>query len=291
METEPFSQFWLDATVWLTGHAPRLTKEPVIRHQFESMYQMNMLYGALDEALWRVDPEGLPSGMGNHSISAENWPGPMATEGQRSFPTQRRVLRRETDNTVAMAEVEEWFHASGVVLGPLVPEDAREDVMRTLWTYRDVGAGDVSDIPATDLYTHVPRLKDDIKPWNRSPRKRWTEPQKYWLNRLVSEGIESGMFEYTSAANGSFLDWSAEPVLVLKDLMNPWAEYRLTVNYSYVNEDMPGTHIPLLTELHDNLSDPRIGSLSVFDLKHAYWSIPVNPDWRYVFAFAVPGFS
>uniref|UniRef100_A0A8H7K2T9 Reverse transcriptase domain-containing protein n=1 Tax=Bionectria ochroleuca TaxID=29856 RepID=A0A8H7K2T9_BIOOC len=87
--------------------------------------------------------------------------------------------------------------------------------------------------------------------------------------------------------NGRLSDWSAEPVMVVKDEDDPnvWAEQRLTTNYSKVEEKLPATLTTLMAELHDKLSDPRIGSSSQFDLKHAYWSISVHPNHRHVFAF------
>jgi hypothetical protein len=66
------------------------------------------------------------------------------------------------------------------------------------------------------------------------------------MNKLVSEGLQAGMYEYTVAANGCLSDWSAEPVMVVKDETDPWAEQRLTINYSHVTETLPGTGVPLL---------------------------------------------
>ncbi|KAG6165832.1 hypothetical protein E4U51_004065 [Claviceps purpurea] len=88
-----------------------------------------------------------------------------------------------------------------------------EDIMRTLHAYRELNASSTADIPATGLYVHAPRLKDD----------------KYWVNSLVMEGSESGMYKSTMASNGQMSDWRAEPVLVLKDESDPWAEQRLTL--------------------------------------------------------------
>lgn len=51
------------------------------------------------------------------------------------------------------------------------------------------------------------------------------------------------MYEYTTWANGELSDWRAEPVLVVKDPKDVWAEQRLTFSYSHVHEDMPGAEI------------------------------------------------
>jgi hypothetical protein len=84
------------------------------------------------------------------------------------------------------------------------------------------------------------------------------------------------------------------PVLVAKDkdieIPNPWLEPKLTINYSKVEEDLPSTNLPLLANVHKRLSDPRVKSMSKFDLKHRYWSVLVHPDSRHILAFEIPGF-
>lgn len=232
----------------------------------------------------------LPPRGAEPQINAENWPGPWADGNDVPFPTKRRIWRRETDLATPLEVVKTWFEGSGIQLGPLVADDMREDVMRTFYTYRDLEGTTVADIPPTDLFVHKPRLKEGTRPWNRSPRRRWTEPQAYWMNRLVNEGLAAGMFESTVAANGELSAWSAEPVMVQTDLTDPWAEQRFTTNYSHVTEDLPGIAIPLLADLHDKLSDPRVKAYCKFDLKHAYWSIPVDTKLRHLLAFSVPGF-
>ncbi|TGJ79929.1 hypothetical protein E0Z10_g8846, partial [Xylaria hypoxylon] len=194
------------------------------------------------------------------------------------FPTTRRPQPRELipESEVSADDVEKWFGTTGVHLGPQVPDHLKDDVMRTFYTYRDLNASSILDMQPTDL----------------SKRKFWTVPQKYWLHRLVQEGIDAGMYESTIAANGKLSDWAGEPVLVDKnpESPNPLLEPRLTFNYGNVDEDMPATSITLLEDVHEHLSDPRIGSFSLFDLKHGYWVVPIHPPDRYVFAFSIPGF-
>lgn len=166
--------------------------------------------------------------------------------------------------------------------------------MRTFYTYRILGASSILDLPPTDLFQHRVRLKPNTPPWNKSKRKHWSVPQKYWLDKLVQEGIDAGMYEPCITANGELSDWAAQPVLVDKDRdaaePDPWAEPRLTFNYRNVEEDVPGTNITLLSDVHEHLSHPGIGSYSIFDLKHGYWAIGIYPPHRHYFAFKIPDF-
>ena len=210
-----------------------------------------------------------------------------------SFPTSRRVHRRRVPSPAETPDdqVERWFEDSGIQLGPLVPPELVPEVKRTFFAWRDLNATTVKDIPPTDLIVHRVRLKPGVLPWNRSRRKHWSPGRQYWLNKLVQEGIDAGMFESTVAANGSLSDWSAEPNLVDKfEGATEWDEPRLTLNYSNVEENMPGINITYLRDVYTHLSYPSIGCFSTFDLKHAYWTVSVHPDDRHVFAFEVPGF-
>jgi hypothetical protein len=97
------------------------------------------------------------------------------------------------------------------------------------------------------------------------------------------------MYERTTAANSALSDWNAEAVVVPKPGEPEGGEMRITFNYSNVHEDMPGSCLQLASEVHDYLSDPRHGCFMQFDIKHAYWSIPVHPEDRYFFAFFADG--
>lgn len=239
--------------MWCTGHAPRVTAPSRVYDDFRTATNQLSICAHWSEAVVSpseearvVDETRSSGGMpGVVPLTKDNWPGPIAeTPSSFPFPTARRVYRREADWSIPLSDVTSWFGSCGVILGPLVFSSMVEEITRTFHAHRDLNASSVADIPATDLYVHVPRLKDGVKPWARSPRKRWSEPQKYWLNRLVQEGIKSGMYESTIACNGQMSDWCAEPVLVPKDESNLWAEQRLTFNYSHVDEEMPGTQLP-----------------------------------------------
>jgi len=96
------------------------------------------------------------------------------------------------------------------------------------------------------------------------------------------------MYERTLTANGELSDWNAAPVLVDKPGSTN-GECRVTFNYRNVVEDMPGCFLELMAKVHDYLSHPEHKGYHQLDLKHAYWSIPVYPPHRYLFAFTIPG--
>ncbi|KAI0995442.1 hypothetical protein K3495_g12736 [Podosphaera aphanis] len=66
---------------------------------------------------------------------------------------------------------------------------------------------------------------------------------------------------------------------------------RVTFNYHNVREEIPGTFMELMSEIHDYLSLPQHKCFLQMDIKHAYWSIPVHESDRYIYAFFIPGIS
>ncbi|KAI0992935.1 hypothetical protein K3495_g15249, partial [Podosphaera aphanis] len=144
------------------------------------------------------------------------------------------------------------------------------------------------EIAPTDLYTHRVRLSPGTKPHNDMRKIRLSDRQRFWLNKVVDEGLQCGMYERTTARGKGLSSWNAKPVVVPKD-SDPNSEMRVTFNYSRVSEVMPGCHMVLLREVRDYLSDPRHSLFCQFDFKNAYWAISVHPDDRHILAFFVDG--
>ncbi|KAI0991407.1 hypothetical protein K3495_g16780, partial [Podosphaera aphanis] len=95
------------------------------------------------------------------------------------------------------------------------------------------------------------------------------------------------MYERVPIKNGKFSDWSAGARVVEK--AGNSADMRVTFNYHYVYEDIPGTYMELMSEIHDYLSLPQHNYFIQLDIKHAYWSIPVHESDRHIYAFFIPG--
>lgn len=73
------------------------------------------------------------------------------------------------------------------------------------------------------------------------------------------------------------------------DNPRPEDEPRMTLNYSGIPEQLPGTFQELSSRVHDHLADPRHRALFAADLKHAYFSVLIHPNDRHYFAFTIPG--
>ncbi|KAI1005394.1 hypothetical protein K3495_g2823 [Podosphaera aphanis] len=163
-----------------------------------------------------------------------------------------------------------------------------QKVKRLFYTYRDLHASSQLEITPTDLHTHRVRLAQGTKPHNDMRKIRLSDKQRYWLNKVIDEGLRCGMYERTTSRGKGLSSWNSKPVVVLKN-SDLDSEMRVTFNYSRVTEIMPGCHMALLREVRDYLSDPRHLIYCQFDFKNAYWSIGVHPEDRHILAFFVDG--
>ena len=203
-----------------------------------------------------------------------------------SFPTTRRIVRRSIDRSRDAAELELWAAEKKITLGDMVPDCDRLEVLQTLWTYRDIESTGIEDMgPPTDLILHRTRIKEGT-PIYKAKAKRLSPDKEWWLRKLVSDGMKSGMYERTTVANGKLSQWGADAVLVKKEGK---VEPRLTFNYHYVFEEPPGNQMELSSRAHGFLSLPSHGVYSAFDLKNAYWATEIHPEDRHFLAFVVPG--
>lgn len=204
------------------------------------------------------------------------------------YPTTRRPIRREL-SCESEDLIERWFDNSKIKIGPMCPDSLLLRVKRLLYTYRDLNAVEISDVTLTDIFVHRVRLVPGTKPYKARTRKRWTPNEQYWIDKTVSEGLKCGLFERTVEANGKFSDWNANPRPAEKSgASGPNPELCFAVDYSHIEEQMPGCYLSLTEKVHDYLSFPCHKVFCQFDLKHAYWAFPLHPDDRHIFASSIP---
>ncbi|KAI1001568.1 hypothetical protein K3495_g6633 [Podosphaera aphanis] len=123
-------------------------------------------------------------------------------------------------------------------------------------------------MPATDLYTHKIIIKEGTVPYNARGQKRWPRDKEWWLNKMIQDGLDGGMYESTTARGEGLSPWNAAAKLVPKSDNDKWGdEPRITFNYHNIKEDLPGYIMPLMSDIHDFLSEPRHGCFIQLDLK------------------------
>ena len=207
----------------------------------------------------------------------------------RPYPN-RPIIRPDIDTSTSLQQLELWATSVDLTLGPLVPKEARHKVLSLLYHYRHLNGTDLKDLPCTDLITHRVRITPGTKPRSAKSQKRWPAHTEWWLQKIISDGLQGGVYELTEQANGRLSEWNARAVVVDKvENPKPEDEPRVTFDYSRVMEDLPGTYLELSSKVHDNLSNPHHKCLFVADLKHAYLTIPLHPADRHYFAFTIAG--
>ena len=105
-----------------------------------------------------------------------------------SFPTSRRITRRELDNSRSYEELKTWAKDEGIILGEAIPSDEKKhQLLDLIWTYRDVGAKEVKEIPPTDLLIHRITPRQGVKPY-KSKQFRFANEKEWWLSVVVVQG-------------------------------------------------------------------------------------------------------
>ena len=231
-------------------------------------------------------------GAGNYaSISASSFaPRPPSKERSMAFPA-RRVVREPPRESYPLDVLEKWAEDIGLKLGPLIPTDEdKHRVLILLYQYRHLNSVDLTDLPCTDIISHNVELIPGTKPYAVKSQKRWPTHIEWWIQKIIQDGIDGGIYEYTQSANERLSPWNARAVVVNKvENSTSEDEPRITFDYSRVKEVMPDAYMELSSRVHDILSDPRHGVLFMADLKYAYSIIPLIEKCRHYFASTIPG--
>lgn len=94
----------------------------------------------------------------------------------KAFPLPNRPLtRRKIDCTVSVEEIEQWARNVEVRLEPVVPTlKDKKDVLRLLYTYRDLNGEDLTDLPCTNLIVHRVKLLPETQPVSVKSQESWS---------------------------------------------------------------------------------------------------------------------
>lgn len=210
----------------------------------------------------------------------------------RKFPTLRRPVKLPL-STESNQVIDKWYDGCKITLGKLLPAPLVPHVKRLLYTYRELNATELEDIPATDLYKHEVFLRPGTIPWKDKRQRRYTPFQQVAINKILEDGINSGFYERPLDAQGRFSDWNSSLNPVPKDKSlpddHPDQVLRITVDYSHIDEVSPGTTMELAQEVHDYMANPAHKVFCIFDIKHGYWNVELAQRCREYFAFVAPG--
>ena len=100
--------------------------------------------------------------------------------------------------------------------------------------------------------------------------------------------MTEGVFEFTVAKNKQLLNWNVKIIIIDKiDKVFIEHEPRIIFNYFNVKKIMPGSHLKLIFNIYDYLSDLKSKIYMQVDFKHVYYSIKIYLKNRYVFAFSI----
>lgn len=166
------------------------------------------------------------------------------------------------------------------------------DVIKLLYRYKYLNFTNLSNLSKINLIVHRVRLVSKTKP-HFVKQKRWLFHKEWWLRKLVQNEINEGVYERIKLQNDKQLSsWNARAVLIDKtENPEPNDKPRMTYDYFRVIEQLSRTHMSLMFECHDYLSNFRHKCFMTADLKHVYFGVLVHSDDREFFAFIISSMS
>ena len=118
------------------------------------------------------------------------------------FPTERRSVTREI-TTAPMDEINVWFEASGITIGPKADTPERiERARRLVYTYKDCFATTIREIKATDLIEHSIDLEEGARPV-KGTLPKYTQEEREFANQIFPELEDAGIIIRCSSEWGA----------------------------------------------------------------------------------------
>ena len=99
------------------------------------------------------------------------------------------------------------------------------------------------------------------------------------MRKLIQDSLLGGVYKLMEPVNGRLSKWNTRAVIVDKvENLRPEDEPRMTINYSRVYEDLPGTYLKLSSKVYNHFLNLNHSYLFIINLKHVYLTIPLHPD-------------
>ena len=194
-------------------------------------------------------------------------------------PPSRRPCnaRRTIDKTTLNADVAAWFASSKLRVGSHLSEADRRQILRVLYTWRDIFLDDVRQLDATDLVCHAIPTRSGSRPY-RAREPLYTPREIEWQQINIPKMLEAGIITYTSSP------WSAKSRFVIKKNgdLRPVHQF-CALNDATIKSNYPMRRVePIL----NNLMQPRFKLYWWADASKGFFAVPMFPPHAYKTGFS-----
>lgn len=114
-----------------------------------------------------------------------------------AFPP-RRIIWKPPTEFHPLEVLEKWAEDIDLKLRPFVPtKEDRNRVLILLYQYRHLNSVNLTNLPCMDIISQNVELVPGTRPYAVESQKRWPTQTEWWIQKIIQDGINGGIYEYT----------------------------------------------------------------------------------------------
>ena len=195
----------------------------------------------------------------------------------REYPTMRRPTSYRRAIMSSASGIPTWFAASKIELGEQLTVEQKEEAACLLYTWKDLFADQIRDMPVTDLLVHRIPVYQGAQP-RRAKDRLYTKEERDWLELNIPKLEEAGIIARSESP------WVHRTKFVRKkDGGLRMVHVFCPINSVTMLSGYPTKRIePVL----NNLMQAKFSSYFQADAVNGFWAIRMHPPHAYRTAFS-----
>jgi len=196
------------------------------------------------------------------------------------YPTERRPADYRRALISSASGIPTWFKDSGVKLGGQLTAPQKEEAEKLLFTWKDLFASNIEEMPVTDLVVHRIPVYPGMQP-RRTKDRIYTREETNWMVKKIPEMEEAGVIGRSESP------WSHRTKFVRKKdgglrIVHVFCPiYQVTILSSYP--------MKRIEPLVNNLMRSAFSTYFQADAANGFWAVPMYLPHAYRTAFSTPG--
>ena len=193
------------------------------------------------------------------------------------FPTKRRPTSYRRPMISSASGIPAWFAASRIELGPGLTQVQRQEAERLLYTWKDLFADKVKDMPVTDLLVHRIPVYEAAQP-SRAKDKLYTKEERDWMELNIPKLEEAGIIPRSESP------WAHRTKFVRKKD----GGLRMVHVFCPINSVtmLSGYPTKRIEPVVNNLMQAKFSSYFQADAANGFWAVCMHPPHAYRTAFS-----
>jgi len=195
------------------------------------------------------------------------------------YPTKRRPIDYHRVLMSSATGIPTWFEASGVKRGDQLTAQQKEEAKKLLYTWKDLFASGIEEMPVTDLVVHRIPVYPGVAP-KRTKDRIYTREEINWMVKKIPEMERAGVIGRSESP------WSHQTKFVRKkDGGLRMVHVFCPINQATILSSYPMKRIEPVV---NNLMRSAFSTYFQADAANSFWAVPMYPPHAYRTAFSTP---